>query len=377
MYQISKEPTIRNKNIFITGITGFLGSCLAKELLKEPNTKLTALVRHYGNKSAHKRVEETLSGYDTSGIEIVEGDIAKPNLGFSSQLESKLIKEIDEIWHLAGSTDMGGKRTETFLNNVEGTNNVLEFANKIPKLRLFNYASTAYVAGDRQGTVLEEELDVGQKFRNPYEESKFEAEKIVRAYLANDIKGVIFRPSILTGNSLTGETQNFKMIYAPWMMVDLAKRMFLKRTKDLNYDNEGNLILPLRVIGKEDATINIIPVDYAIVMMLRIAESEEGIGKTFHLTNPEYTTLGVLRDVISKRLRVSGIECVDSFKGQNPNFIERFYERSARPYQPYMLNNDPTFDMSNTRSIIHDLNIPKPNAELLTTLLNYCISTID
>ena len=50
------------------------------------------------------------------------------------------------------------------------------------ELRRYAHISTAYVAGTHRGEFSEEQLDVGQGFRNPYEQSKFEAEQLVHAH---------------------------------------------------------------------------------------------------------------------------------------------------------------------------------------------------
>ena len=68
--------------------------------------------------------------------------------------------------------------------NVEGTRRMIELAQLCHSrggLEHFSYISTAYVAGTHKGGFGEDQLDVGQRFRNPYEQSKFEAERLVRA----------------------------------------------------------------------------------------------------------------------------------------------------------------------------------------------------
>ena len=60
----------------------------------------------------------------------------------------------------------------------------------------------------------EEQLDVGQEFRNPYEQSKFEAERLVRAQVGR-LPIQIFRPSIVVGERTTGWTASFNVLYTP------------------------------------------------------------------------------------------------------------------------------------------------------------------
>ena len=103
--------------------------------------------------------------------------------------------------------------------NVEGTRRVLDFAAGARQLRSLAYVGTAYVAGERSDLVRENELAVGQRYRNTYEQTKAEAEALVRSHLGS-LPGVILRPSIIVGDSRTGVTSSFKMMY--WPLEDLC-----------------------------------------------------------------------------------------------------------------------------------------------------------
>jgi hypothetical protein len=68
------------------------------------------------------------------------------------------------------------------------------------RLRRHVHVSTAYVAGRFHGIFKETDLDLGQGFRNTYEQSKFEAEKAI-GEAAGELPLVIARPSIIVGDS--------------------------------------------------------------------------------------------------------------------------------------------------------------------------------
>src|SRR5205085_10688824 len=105
--------------------------------------------------------------------------------------------------------------------NVDGTGNVLGLCAGCEKLGLFNYVSTAYVAGDRSGVVYEHELALGQGFKNHYESTKFQAELWVRQEL-DRVPTTIYRPAIVVGDSRTGETSKFD---GPYYMLRTFARM--------------------------------------------------------------------------------------------------------------------------------------------------------
>src|SRR5204863_5985469 len=101
--------------------------------------------------------------------------------------------------------------------NVEGTRRVLEFAERCHErggLRRLCYISTAYVAGEHSGPFSEDDLDVGQRFRNPYEQSKFEAERLVTRWPSR-MPITVVRPSIIVGESDSGWTASFNVLYWP------------------------------------------------------------------------------------------------------------------------------------------------------------------
>ena len=87
--------------------------------------------------------------------------------------------------------------------NVEGTRNLLDFCQELPRLERLAHVSTLAVAGMHTGTFDEKDFDVGQSFKNYYEETKFLAEKLVRERQPG-LPAVIFRPAVVVGHSKTG-----------------------------------------------------------------------------------------------------------------------------------------------------------------------------
>ncbi len=205
-------------NIFLTGATGLLGSYLLKILLQNGH-RVYCLARSKDNKSAKDRVVDTLSFWDEETIakykrnlKVFEGDIAKHNLGISDKEIFTLKEEVNEIFHCAAVTQFNWPLDKIRKVNVEGTRNVLELALKCKGLKKVNYISTAYVCGDYKRVFKETDLDVGQKFNTTYEQSKFEAEKLVNEYRKERLWIDVFRPAIIVGESTIGKTFKFEHI---------------------------------------------------------------------------------------------------------------------------------------------------------------------
>ena len=116
--------------------------------------------------------------------------------------------QVTDIVHSAASVSFTLPLDRSREINVEGTRRMLELAELCQRrggLEHFSYISTAYVAGTHKGEFSEDQLDVGQRFRNPYEQSKFEAERLVRA-AEGRLPIQVFRPSIVVGERTTGWT---------------------------------------------------------------------------------------------------------------------------------------------------------------------------
>ena len=88
--------------------------------------------------------------------------------------------DVTEIWHLAAIYDLSVKRELGMRVNVDGTRNMLDFAQRCRGLQHFHYISTCYVSGSLPGVFREDDLERGQSFNNYYEETKYLAEVEVR-----------------------------------------------------------------------------------------------------------------------------------------------------------------------------------------------------
>ena len=171
-----------SKTYLLTGGTGFLGSLLSIELIKKGD-KVIFMGRAKNNESFSGRIIKTIKSIEPEisldNIEIIEIDLCVDN--FIENFKDKLKNKIDGIWHLAANLSFREKdRQEIFSTNIGGLKNILNFATFI-KSPVF-YVSTAYVHGQRPGIIYERDLIKPKYFNNPYEESKFEGEKIIKKW---------------------------------------------------------------------------------------------------------------------------------------------------------------------------------------------------
>ena len=166
---------------FFTGFPGFIANEMIKELARQDDIrKVYVLVLQSEEERAMKKIDElSMDLGSVIPIEIIIGDITQPNLGIQEKDLQKIQTVQLTFWHLAAIYDLAVKETVAWTVNVEGTRNVNEFVQKQPTIDRYMYYSTAYVAGLREGVLLETELIRPKKFKNHYEETKFEAELLV------------------------------------------------------------------------------------------------------------------------------------------------------------------------------------------------------
>ena len=275
-----------NETFFITGFPGFLATRLVKRLATE-NAGFILLVQPALLEAARETVAGIVSGNGaaTENFRVVAGDITEPNLGLSPEETGRAQSEITSIFHLAAIYDLAVDCAVASHVNVEGTLNVNQFARTVKQLRRYNYISTCYVAGKREGLILETELHHHQGFRNHYEETKYLAELEVNT-LKSELPVTIHRPSVVCGHSVTGETAKYDGIY------------YL-----IHYLRKWPGGLTLLNIGNREVSLNMVPFDFVIDAMVALDRDERAIGATVHLADPAPLTTEQLFDSISQVIK--------------------------------------------------------------------------
>ncbi len=389
----------REKIIFITGSTGFLGCAITRRLLVS-GCRLRLLIRKRGKRALPTSFgwestinelilgnqlneclpEQGCTGTDESrydlffkNVEIFEGDITSRNLGLEEEEYKRLCCEVDEVFHCAAATHFENRHEDELVTvNVKGTRNMLQFANS-GKQKRFHYVSTAYVAGKQNDIVYENELaDEEPQFNNDYEKSKFIAEQVAIEYAkSNEIHYTIYRPGIIVGESETGATCKFDNLYT------FMKVLFNIQNSFINHKSENYNDITVRVPGIPDALINLVPVDYVADAIVAIFNMNESINKIFHITNPDPPELGELRDLLMPVLGIEGLNVKIDGQMENKRLsaIERLFLRHTRTYYSYLFSRL-RFDCRNTQNVLEGTGVicPAFTSDLVKVLVDFAVS---
>jgi thioester reductase-like protein len=271
--------------LLLTGATGFVGMEVLARFLERSDDHVVALVRAEDDDQAAARLRATLAaacldaGAHEDRVTALAGDLTAPRLGLGDRW-GHLAQRVGAIVHGAASVAFDLSLEESRRINVDGTRQMLELAHACPGLKRFTYVSTAYVAGDRRGTVYEDDPG-GGRFRNAYERTKHEAERLVAAR-REQMEVTIVRPSIVVGDHRTGWTAAFNVLYAPLRAFEAG-------------------VVPV-VPARRRSPVDVVPVDYVADAVHALAEAPEAAGQTFHVVaGGRASTVGEIVDMAGER----------------------------------------------------------------------------
>ena len=337
--------------VLLTGFPSFAARRMCEELLggDEEAGKKTLVHAIVRSKFASEAAEalDALPLEQRSRVNLIDGDAAAMDLGLSGDEFRSLAHEVDRIHHVAQVSYLGVDAKTAEHVNVTGAREILELAEACSDLKCLVFHSTAHVSGDREGRVFEEELKAGQSFRNIVEETKGRAEKIVRAAMGH-LPIAVVRPSIVVGDSTTGEVDRFD---GPYLLILLL------------LTSPPDFALPLP--GRGDAPLNLVPIDFVVRAARAIGLDARAIGKTFHLVDPSPLSARRVFELVARaggRPQPRGFIPANLTKAllRAPG-LERFAKSPRALLQTF--GTDVTYDRGNTDAILAGTDIRCPPFE--------------
>jgi thioester reductase-like protein len=345
-----------------------IGQYLLRELLQR-EVPVCVLARNAPGTAAEERVRAIVDAASESLgrrlplPRVAAGDLRERTLGLGTADRAWLAAHCNRVLHAAASTRFTtDSRGEPAATNLDGTRHLAELCQQLG-LEEFHHVSTAYVCGRDGGAALEDESPAAPQFRNDYEQSKYDAERLVRARL----HATVYRPSIVVGHSQSGHTSTYFGVYP---FLELAGRLAERSGTRLP---DGRRRLALRLPGTGDERLDLVPVDWVARAIATLCGRPACHGRTFHLTARSPVMLKTIRDACQSELRVCGIRFAGCSELTDPTSLEQAYWQGLREYRPYLAG-DPVFDRRNTQSGIPDLPPPEVDRAMLERLIRFAVA---
>ena len=360
--------------LLLTGCTGLLGRYLMRDLM-DAGVELAVLARPSRRKDPWYRVEAALKSWENllgrrfPRPKVLGGDISSPDFGLSREDYQWALRNCDSILHNAASLSFvtTGRDAEPWRSNVDGTRNVMEFA-RAASIRKFFHVSTAYISGLRQGRCYEHEVNLGQELGNCYEESKLEAEELVRAADYLD-PPTVFRPGIIIGDSQTGLTTTFHNFYAALQLGHTLNAQMGQL--DLTGIRSAGMVR-FNLDGTERK--NLVPVDWVSRMMTHVITEPKFHSETYHLTPRIPTTSRLMRDVIEVSVGAYGIELYGNVpRRTDGSEQEDIFFQHMQVYNSYW-RDDPEFDFTNITRVAPHLPCPHVDRQMMLEIARWAIA---
>jgi long-chain acyl-CoA synthetase len=247
---------MNTRTILLTGSTGLLGGRVLSRILGDhPDLHAYVLVRDpYRWRSTARAFR-----FPRDRVTPLRGDLGAPGVGLEREELRALTREHAAIVHVGADNEPTRDLEAARSTNVVGTRHLLELA--ADGNARFCLVSSAFVAGSRGGSIPEfEGRGRGAGWMNAWEQSKWEAEQVVRD---SGLDYVILRPSAVVCDDLTGRVTRSHAFH-------LALRLI----------HAG--LVPL-LPGRPESPIDVVTADHAASAIASLAFHPDAGGATLHL----------------------------------------------------------------------------------------------
>ncbi len=285
-----------NKDILMTGATGFLGIYSLLKLVKT-NRKINIIIRAKDHQSALQKLSTNAKAFgvdspDLTNVEIHLGDLTQEKMGLNKWDE--LSKTVSDVYHIAAQVNMAKSLQELYPDNVEALQNIITFAST-GVLKHIHYASTlsVFVATDNKKRIFKENNSINDCniVYGGYAQTKWIAENILSN---SSLPSTIYRFGLLTGNSKTGIGSSHDYL-----------TMFLRGIRSLGVIPDGNRANNRNksknhsfALYNNELSMDITPIEFAAYLFVELSLLRKQ--KIFHITSTKSFTLRQIKEVLCK-----------------------------------------------------------------------------
>ncbi|RDD46798.1 Linear gramicidin synthase subunit D [Trichoplax sp. H2] len=286
-------------SVLLTGVTGFLGAYLLKEILATTEVDVYCIVREVPDSSGKDRVRANLVSYgllpadrnDSSGanqdfenafskrVYAITGDITLRNLGMTEEEFIFLSYEVDYVIHAGAVVNLIYPYKMLRSANVVGTKNIIKFAS-VGKIKPLHHISTngIFPRGKHGCSENDDMIQFANRLTDGYAQSKWVAEQLVLRARNRGLPVVIYRPGNLSGDRDTGAWNPSDFIF-----------LMLKAC------------VGARCAPNIDWQLEMTPVDFASEAIVRCTQNLTNcVGRIYHITNRNTVSFRLVCDTLSQ-----------------------------------------------------------------------------
>jgi thioester reductase-like protein len=272
------------RRILVTGGTGFVGAYLIRDLLLGTDATIFCHVRAATPEGGLARLRENLAFYDlwqeafSARLVPVLGDLSQPLLGIEKRRFDELALELDVIYHSGALLNFVYPYSRLKATNVGGTEECLRLA-CAGKAKLFHHVSSFSVFDNPShfDRVAREDdpLSDPAGYLLGYSESKWVAEKLVRAAFDRGLQGAIYRLGEVSGSTRTGICKT----------TDAVIRLLMAS-------------IQAGVLPEGPRRFHLTPVDYVSRAVVALSVQPSARGRAFHIINANVKTHGEVASIL-------------------------------------------------------------------------------
>ena len=370
-----KQP----REILLTGVTGFFGVHMLRELLTATSARIHCLVRAHHAGHGLRRIVLTAERYQLGELALdrvvpLVGDLGQPELGLPKARFTELARITDIIYHAGAQVNFIYPYSELRAANVIGTRELIRLAGLCRGIPIHYVSTMAVLAGfghmGVRAVTEETPLAHADHLCVGYIESKFIAEELLRNAARSGLPVAIYRPLDIVGDRTTGAWNTTTEMCA------------LIR-----------FITDTGIAPDIDLPLDFIPADVCAAAINCIASHVEATGRTYHLASPEYTLLGSLADrlrnfgyVIHELPYQDWLRELLRYTAAHPDhpmtpFIPLFVDRCGDPgmtvAEMYFAHTFPSYDRKNAEQALRGSGIvfPAVDENLLDIHIEYLVAS--